>query len=342
MVILAFAALAYGWVQGIDPLLYGSIALSGLAGVALLRSTMVDRRKLTASRQARRMGGGDSDFDGPGAALRGGPLRSSDRKSLAELGSSKARGQAAQAESNESFHRPRTPIRPFGDTGPQASVFMESEHHDEFGPDVEGVDLVERTLSWVESSSATAGPEVPAGPQAPRPRTAPSPADDFRARLASVLGDSRAAPPPGPRPAPQSLPVQDRPPTTRRTAAKPAGSVRRAETKDEIETDWIRIEDVPRIARATQAAGGYARPDLAPVQPPRRRTEPARRSTKPAAPIKPAAAKRRTASPKAAAKPPASKSASPKSRTGPAAAAPRVVKPGAQEESPPRTRRPKP
>lgn len=286
LVIFAFGALIYGWVQGIDSLLYGSIAFSALAGVFLLRSTLVERRKfasagMTAKNQDMR----------PDAAMdqdRG--LRDPVRASLAEL-SSHPRSEPAY---QDPYRRTRAPIKPFGDSAPPV-------HQDDFGPDVEGDDLIQRTLNWVDASSEDEFDEYdePERPQvAPRRRaeTRPQPArraearppalptNDFRARLASVLGDEPGYPPPPPQPVEY---LDDR--------------------GEDVQADWIRIEDVPRISRATQKEGGYARPELAAVQPPRRRTATAGTPAKPAAvrrpapKAEPAPARRRTAPPKAAA-----------------------------------------
>lgn len=306
LVIFAFGALIYGWVQGIDSLLYGSIAFSALAGVFLLRSTLIERRKFASARTPAK--NKEVRYDVELAEDRG--LRDPVRASLAEL-SSHPRGEPAY---QDPYRRTRAPIKPFGDSAPPV-------HQDDFGPEVEGDDLIQRTLNWVDASSddefdeydepdrpqvaARRRPQetLSARPQpAPeaRPRPAPRarpqaarraetrppalPTNDFRARLASVLGDEPGYPPPPPQPVEY---LDDR--------------------EEEVQADWIRIEDVPRISRATQKEGGYARPELPAVQPPRRRTATAGTTAKAAAPRKPAPkgepapARRRTASPKAAA-----------------------------------------
>ncbi len=49
---VAFAALAVGWVTGQDPLLYVSIVCSALGGIALLKSTLADRKRRLAPGEA--------------------------------------------------------------------------------------------------------------------------------------------------------------------------------------------------------------------------------------------------------------------------------------------------
>ena len=44
LVLMAFAALAYGWVAGNDAVLYGSIGASALAGLALVASQRSDHK----------------------------------------------------------------------------------------------------------------------------------------------------------------------------------------------------------------------------------------------------------------------------------------------------------
>ncbi|MGQ0678050.1 MAG: hypothetical protein ACT4OM_00060 [Actinomycetota bacterium] len=324
LVVLAFAALAYGWVQGNDPLLYGSIALSALAGFALLRSTFAERKRQAQSARAKKALKELEASDAIGAPV---VRRDPSIKSLGEL-------QWEADGGLERFRRTRSPIKLFDQQ--DSALPAGSLPQDDFGPGIEGDDILERTLNWVESAPEDefAAPSVGYRP-APRPTRASS--DDFRSRLAAALSDapgsihspqdsvSEQAPAPVARrqrsgtsargsgtPAqprsqsgtirqPGTAPAVRQPgttPTARRSGpqsgaavpahasqgASPSDSLRPAsvaplrrrgglvEPEEQVEGgQWIRIEDLPRIARATQQGGGYARPELPEVSPPRRR-----------------------------------------------------------------------
>lgn len=258
LVVVAFASLIYGWVQGIDALLYGSIASSALAGIALLRSTLVERKKMAEAARARaelrgrsvdstllEPGGSRFPAQKAGSTPAGAPPA---RKSLAELQEEATR---AAGPGEEFLQRRRQRINPFGNVPAE-------QPQDEFGPGVVGDDLLERTLSWVDASfEQEQEPAPPAKkrslrkPAGPRRKPAVAQEENFAARLASLLGED----------SPQSADEQPGlPPPTSASEADP-----------EIGTDWIRIDDVPAISRATQSGGGYARPEVPAVKPPRRR-----------------------------------------------------------------------
>ena len=261
---LAFITLAYGWVRGIDILLYGSIAFSALAGVALLRATLLERRKHPElSRRGRRRAYEDDD-DGQKVVL-----REKDRKSLAELRMelSGLKGQIETADRDELYGAPkRSPLRPFSDPS------------DDF-------DILEETNPERHARSRPAQ----------QPARAPAQNDDFRSRLSAVLGEGQA-------PSGTSRAEADEPHYPQGRPSRPRAQQPRPEPffedDDEIGTDWIRIEDVPRISRATREGGGYARPEMPPMQASRRRTPGGPASPRKAAPAGPESAgapRRRTA-----------------------------------------------
>lgn len=305
LVVLAFVTLAYGWVRGIDFLLYGSIAFSALAGVALLRSTLMERRK--HPERSRRGRGRAYEDEGDGQQP---VLRERDRKSLAELRMelSGLKGDIRTADQEDPYGAPqRAPLRPFSDP-------------DDF-------DILEETRP---------DRRVRSRPVQQPPR-APVQNDDFRSRLSAVLGEG--APSSG-----SSRPEYDEydePAPAQARSSRPKAQQPRpdpyADDDDEIGSDWIRIEDVPRISRATQQGGGYARPDVPPVERPRRRTPagPAAPRSEPASPARrraPAGAKDSPAKPAGSRGAPRG-SASSRPGTGPESGEPR----------PPRTRpKPKP
>lgn len=287
LVIFAFGALIYGWVQDIDSLLYGSIAFSALAGVFLLRSTLVERKKQALARKAGKQTGLEDPSDLEGLdRFEGSVLRGSSRTSLAELGR-----RRPETDALSDSPRTRVPLRPFGDSAPPRPTYP----IDDFGPDVEGDDLVERTLNWVDASSEDdfdeplepvrskpiadptyANPTYASRRVEPARRAEPrrggsTPNDEFRARLASVLGgDTEVETPIAPPPQQQ----------------KNLGEQK--DLGEQVEADWIRIEDVSSISRATRKDGGYARPEVPAVQPPKRNAAPSGAVAKAAAPRKPA------------------------------------------------------
>jgi hypothetical protein len=311
LVVLAFITLTYGWIRGIDILLYGSIAFSALAGVALLRSTLIERRKHPEqSRRNRRR----RDFEDTGEQKV--VLRERDRKSLAELRMelSGLKGDIHAADREELYGTTkRAPLRPFND-----SPADEEDGFEEVGrvPHDHGPAPARRTRR----------PEQP-------PARSPAQTDDFRSRLSAVLGEGEALESPQPEGRPSRPRTQSPRPEPQQPRAEPF-----FEDDDEIGTDWIRIEDVPRISRATRESGGYAQPEPPPLQPPKRRTPPgASRKGAPARPESTSPARRRTAGAKdAPAKPAGSRGGASRGAKGPAEP---ETKPG--EPRVPRTR-PKP
>lgn len=261
LVVLAFITLAYGWIRGIDILLYGSIAFSALAGVALLRSTLIERRK--HPERSRRTGRRDFEDTGEQKVV----LREKDRKSLAELRMelSGLKGDINAADREELYGTTkRAPLRPFGESS---------------ADEEDGFEEVRR----VPHDQGSAPPRRVRRPEQP-PARSPAQTDDFRSRLSAVLGEGGVpAEAPGP-PHREGRPSRPRPQAPRPEHQQPRPEA--FEDDEEIGTDWIRIEDVPRISRATREGGGYARPEPPPLQPPKRRTPPAAGATRKSAPAR--------------------------------------------------------
>jgi hypothetical protein len=311
LVVLAFITLAYGWIRGIDILLYGSIAFSALAGVALLRSTLIERRKHPELSRRNRRG---RDFEDTGEQKV--VLRERDRKSLAELRMelSGLKGDIHAADREELYGTTkRAPLRPFSESSDEEDGFEE--------------------VRRVPPEQGTAPPRRVRRPEPP-PARSPAQTDDFRSRLSAVLGEGAEAPEPPHR---EGSPSRPRP-----QAPRPEPQQPRAEPfeDDDIGSDWIRIEDVPRISRATREGGGYARPEPPPLQPPKRRTPPGAGATRKSSPARPESAtparRRTTGAKEAPAKPAGSRGGASRGAKSPAEPGP------GNEPGEPRVPRPRP
>jgi hypothetical protein len=288
LVALAFVTLAYGWVRGIDLLLFGSIAFSALAGVFLMRSTIQERRRHPELRRRRRA------------------AQARDRKSLAEL-RSELSGLKTEISAGEEAPAPRRkPLRPFGDLARDDEGVRPSRERSALaGEEVPARPARERTTRDEEvparrpardRSMLPTDEEVPVRRPArergvlstdeevpvrrpgrergvsleqrvrrPESRlpSGPADADDFRSRLSAVLGDAPEAP--------RSTEPDVRRPASRRLEPE-------QEEEEEIGSDWIRIDDLPRISRPGRAP---ARSE--PAAPAKRRTAPTTKSKGPAA-----------------------------------------------------------
>jgi hypothetical protein len=281
LVALAFVTLAYGWVRGNDLLLFGSIAFSALAGVALMRSTIQERRRHPElTRKGRRAA----------------EVRARDRKSLAELRSELTGLKTEIGAGGEGPPPRRKPLRPFGDLpraeeaegarlAPRPAVPIDEEERRlarAAPPTYEEVPLRrparERSVLPADEEASVRRParersvlpadeEVPVRrpardrgvsleqrvrrPESRRP-SGPADVDDFRSRLSAVLGEA----PGGAEP--------EAPPRARAASRRP-------EPEEEIGTDWIRIDDLPRISRPRAS---NSTPRSEPASPAKRRTAP--------------------------------------------------------------------
>lgn len=212
LVAAALITLAYGWVSGINTVLYASIGFSAFAGLALLASTMADRKKYPREeRQPRREQEPRGRADKPAEAPR--PVRREVERGWQEA--SRQRGYGIDPSWTE----------PGGGHPPPERAFRWSE---EEGPDEEPV-----RPEFSERGTPGSG--------------------DFRSRLAAALADSE--------------------PPARRREAKPAPSPSeskpepkpQAET-EEVEQDWIRIDDLPGMSGAPEPSKGL-RPARKPRKP---------------------------------------------------------------------------
>jgi hypothetical protein len=296
LVVFAFATLAYGWVRGNDLLLYGSIVFSALAGLALMRATVEERRRHPElTRKGRKAA----------------QMRDRDRKSLAELRTelSGLKGEISAAGGEGSASR-RKPLKPFGDTArtdeveagralrERSPLAGEEERRAarerSVLPGEEEVPV--RRVAARERSVLPSDEEVPVRrlarersvlpgqeevpmrrpardravsleqrvrrPESRQP-SGPADTDDFRSRLSAVLGEGGAPP------ASRDL----EPDVTPRP--RPASRLPDSELEDdEIGSDWIRIDDLPRLRRPGPRAGGSAAAS-GPASPAKRRPAPA-------------------------------------------------------------------
>lgn len=288
LVLLAFAALAYGWVSNNDAILYGSIVASALAGLALLVSTRSDRagdgyaeappsRPERPARQPRDRKPESPEFSPPPARERRGV--SSGRGSAGgRLDSEELTRQLEMPSDEEFFESAPEPVAPFRPRGrpkpspaPAGAAWAEPPvarrpKPERYEPELDEVEEEpERTVAQPSNGAAAA--------------------DDFRSRLAAVLGSTGEQEPPVPvgtprtsRPAPPPLedledqedydePQPPRPHKRGRRkapallAAEEASPPEEAEEPVEAEPDWIRVEDAPRASGITHSGGGFGRSD---------------------------------------------------------------------------------
>jgi hypothetical protein len=379
LVLVAFAALAYGWIAGNDTILYASIGASALAGLALLRSSMAEKRSASERPakparerpekppKAARSKDRDISADFPPAVDRR-------KRGRERLGAEELTRQLDTEDETEFFETGSEPVKPFRPVSerqpprraPAGAAWAKPDEVAEFQAEYD-----ESSLEAGFEDQGYLGDEGAADEQATYSRQSAAAADDFRSRLAAVLGTTGQTAPPPPPPAPSGRrkarpasppPEEAAPPAPRRGRRKSTRAVVESEQGaepqqpgEEPDPEWIRIDDVPRIRRATQPGGGFARPDLpqgvtpyrprrpgvpkaedaeaagepAPA-PSRRRSSPAERTA--ASKAKPAAAKRTPA----AAKP----SVTRVSGAGTRSRAPKEVDPDAPK--PRRGRPPKP
>ncbi len=290
LVLLAFGALAYGWIAGNDIVLYGSIGASALAGLALLRSTMTDRkagypgselnRAEPAERPARERRGPKSSriADSP-------PAPPKARRKSSRLDPDALSNLDLSSDDEEELPEQRTPsVKPFipapgRERRPRAPAKAAWATEDDFGEESEpGEESYDRDQVDYDSGFAEEQlPEEDLNEPVPSAQQGAA-ADDFRSRLAAVLGpagDQEQAPPPPPAtrtprarrtpPAPAAADVEAPKPVRRGrkkampVLAEPEGSRKAGE--EEADPEWVRIDDLPRISRATPPGGGLPRPD---------------------------------------------------------------------------------
>lgn len=211
LVAAALITLAYGWVSGIDAVLYASIGFSAVAGLALLASTIADRKKYP--REEPRREPPPPPREAPGA-----------------------------------FRKAQSAFRESPPPPPRRPVRSEPRYPDP-----------EPTFHWSEEeevASTFGGRDV--DQQAGSPGS-----DDFRSRLAAALAATDDEPPPrrtDPRPTPSR--------TERRQKAAPPPpppSEKPEVETEEVEQDWIRIDDLPGMSDVSPATGG-----LSPARKPRK------------------------------------------------------------------------
>lgn len=194
LVAAALITLAYGWVSGIDAVLYASIGFSAVAGLALLASTIADRKKYPREEPRRE----------PPPAYR----------------------EVPSAFSESPPPPPRRPVRR-EPRRPHPEPHLEP--------------LPEPTLHWSEEEEGGSAFDRRDVDQQAGSRGS----DDFRSRLAAALAATDDEPPPrrtDPRPTPS------RAERRQKTASPPPSSEKPEVETEEVEQDWIRIDDLPGMS----------------------------------------------------------------------------------------------
>lgn len=212
LVAAALITLAYGWVSGIDAVLYASIGFSAVAGLALLGATIADRKKYPREEPLPRPRQAPPQPDGahspaPQGALRPEPQRVWSRRA-------KSADPGAQPSPG----------------GPELSFS---------GP--------EKTYQWSEEEEFTRVSGVAEVGRSARS----SDSGDFRSRLAEALSASDPEAPPRSK-------VPSAPPPPRRTDRKRESPPKPVADTEEVEQDWIRIDDLPGISEPPTPPGGLS------------------------------------------------------------------------------------
>lgn len=289
LVIVAFGTLAYGWVNGNDAVLYASIASSGIAGLALLRFTLSERRDL--SRQGGRPAGDSRSAVMRGSLAAGAPQAPETREGR------DVRKRAGEWERSPVRERlRREDERPSGGEPAERVASSEQSQWAAGSPSVRPFKRVRQIPGPEKSQPGGSGP--PPIPQVeqfppveeleddipPQPGGVPAAAGgeaasepDFRSRLAAVLGQSNAGAPP----APQSAETASRSRTGRNRRV--AGPEVRYDPPDRVHAehtqapdvageetmgmDWIRVEDIPRREGTALRSGGLSQPGPAGTAP---------------------------------------------------------------------------
>lgn len=219
LVLIAFAALAYGWVADNDAILYGSIGASILAGLLLLRATLADRKAYAEPerpdrerREPKPSRKSEADYSPAGSRSRRTGKGRVDSELTREVDVSADADDFLGADSEQatpfrpqSRRRERLPSAPEGAAWAGGGEDDEDDDYDEAGDAVEdhraGRSSYAGGFDQDQEHPATAGT---------------SPADDFRSRLAAVLGSTGEESPPQPAPAqkvnraaPKPVPLDD-------------------------------------------------------------------------------------------------------------------------------------
>ncbi len=205
LVLLAFGALAYGWVANNDAILYGSIVASAFAGLALLGSTRSERQKGYGEApppRAERRPKEPKERRSPAPRSDVPPATTRQRRGAgsSRLGSDELSRQLDMPSDDEEFFdtgsEPAAPFRPKGRTrkpprAPAGAAWAPPDGYDD-DPGFEA-----------EPYEAEADYEHEGYGGYPAESQSASAADDFRSRLAAVLGTTeqpQAPPPPSGRP----------------------------------------------------------------------------------------------------------------------------------------------
>lgn len=266
LVLIAFGALAYGWLSNDDTILYASIGASILAGLFLLKATMADRkagyapqpRPASPEREPRERKPRKAEARPAASRQRrgGGP-------DSGEMTRQMVMPSAGDEDDEPGDDEPLSSLRPQRarrdlPSAPAGAAWAEAE---------QGYDDTE----FEEEDRGMGPPSYDAddeyeddGYAEPAAQAQGSAADDFRSRLAAVLGSTGEEPPlPAPAAAPprarRAAPVAPEPEHTAPAAPKRRGR-KKAEPlvepepepeydggpEEEAEPEWVRIEDEPQ------------------------------------------------------------------------------------------------
>ncbi len=266
LVLIAFGALAYGWLSNDDTILYASIGASILAGLFLLRATLADRKAGYAPEPKAPRPERPAREPRERKPKKGEAAPARQRRGSGRLDSDEPTRQMDVATDDDSDEEPLSSLRPQrGRRGrlpdaPAGAAWAEAEQ----GYDDTEFEEEDQGMGPPSYDADYGDEEYDDDYAAPAAQAQGAAADDFRSRLAAVLGSAgEEAPPPPPAPVPPRArrvtpvtpEIDEAPPVApkRRGRRKPEPLIEpEAEYEDaseESEPEWVRIEDVPNIPK---------------------------------------------------------------------------------------------
>lgn len=266
LVLIAFGALAYGWLSNDDTILYASIGASILAGLFLLRATLADRKAGYAPEPKAPRPERPAREPRERKPKKGEAAPARQRRGSGRLDSDEPTRQMDVATDDDSDEEPLSSLRPQrGRRGrlpdaPAGAAWAEAEQ----GYDDTEFEEEDQGMGPPSYDADYGDEEYDDDYAAPAAQAQGAAADDFRSRLAAVLGSAgEEAPPPPPAPVPPRArrvtpvtpEIDEAPPVApkRRGRRKPEPLIEPEpeyeDASEESEPEWVRIEDVPNIPK---------------------------------------------------------------------------------------------
>jgi hypothetical protein len=263
LVLIAFGALAYGWLSNDDTILYASIGASILAGLFLLRATLADRKAGYAPEPKAPRPERPAREPRERKPKKGEAAPARQRRGLDSDELTRQMDAATDDDSDEevplSSLRPQRGRRDRLPEAPAGAAWAEAEQ----GYDDTEFEEEDQGMGPPSYDADYGDEEDDDDYSAPAAQAQGAAADDFRSRLAAVLGSAGEE---APAPAPDAPRARRVTPVTPEIDEAPAAPKRRGRKKpeplidpepepeyedasEEAEPEWVRIEDVPNIPK---------------------------------------------------------------------------------------------